>query len=137
MKWRIGARVRLNVYDGDRPVCQCHNEEDAARIVDALNSSNSASTQRLVFLGELDLSVRATNCACSFVGGLSGNITTQDILQKGEWHRCRNMGSVTYAEIATEICRVVGIGALRASPFWNTTFRSMRGRAMKRLSLEW
>lgn len=36
-KWRTGARVPLNVYAGDRPICQCHNEEDARRIVEAVN----------------------------------------------------------------------------------------------------
>ena len=37
MSWRVGSRVDLNVYDGDRPVCQCHNAEDAANIVAAMN----------------------------------------------------------------------------------------------------
>ena len=37
MSWRVGSRVGLNVYDGDRPVCQCHNAEDAANIVAAMN----------------------------------------------------------------------------------------------------
>ncbi len=36
-RWRVGAKVKLNVYDGDRPVCQCHNEQDASRIAAALN----------------------------------------------------------------------------------------------------
>ena len=34
--WRVGKKVPLNVYEGDRPVCQCHNAEDAQRIVQAL-----------------------------------------------------------------------------------------------------
>lgn len=37
MSWRVGSKVPLNVYDGDRPVCQCHNVGDAALIVDAMN----------------------------------------------------------------------------------------------------
>lgn len=37
MARRIGSKVPLNVYDGDRPVCQCHNERDAAFIVDLIN----------------------------------------------------------------------------------------------------
>lgn len=41
-KWRTGSKVPINVYDGDRPVCQCHNPEDAARIVAALNGAASA-----------------------------------------------------------------------------------------------
>ena len=39
MSWRVGSRVGLNVYDGDRPVCQCHNAEDAANIVAAMNGN--------------------------------------------------------------------------------------------------
>jgi hypothetical protein len=34
--WRVGPPLST-VYDGDRPVCQCYNPEDAARIVEALN----------------------------------------------------------------------------------------------------
>ena len=25
--WRVGSKVPINVYEGDRPVCQCHNSE--------------------------------------------------------------------------------------------------------------
>jgi hypothetical protein len=35
--WRTETKVKLNVYEGDRPVCQCHSEEDAERIVQAMN----------------------------------------------------------------------------------------------------
>ena len=35
--WRVGAKVPLNVYQGDQPVCQCHTKEDAYRIVAAVN----------------------------------------------------------------------------------------------------
>jgi len=33
--WRVGSKVPLNVYEVNRPVCQCHSEEDAQRIVGA------------------------------------------------------------------------------------------------------
>lgn len=36
-RWRVGTKVPLNVYDGERAVCQCHNPEDAARIVEAMD----------------------------------------------------------------------------------------------------
>lgn len=36
--WRVGGKVPLNVYEGDRPMFQCHTPEDAARIVAALNA---------------------------------------------------------------------------------------------------
>ena len=42
-KWRLGKKVRINVYEGDRPVCQCHNERDAARIVEAMNRAKPLS----------------------------------------------------------------------------------------------
>jgi hypothetical protein len=46
VKWRIGSQVPLNVYDGDRPVCQCHNEQDAILIVNAINAGKvSAETE--------------------------------------------------------------------------------------------
>lgn len=41
-KWRVGSKVPLNVYDGDRPVCQCHSFMDALDIVAAINASHPA-----------------------------------------------------------------------------------------------
>jgi hypothetical protein len=38
MKWRQGSKIPLNVYEDDRPVCQCHTADDARRLVDAMNS---------------------------------------------------------------------------------------------------
>lgn len=35
--WSVGSKIPLNVYEGARPVCQCHNEDDARRIVAAMN----------------------------------------------------------------------------------------------------
>jgi hypothetical protein len=35
--WRTGKKVNRNVYEGNRPVCQCHTARDAKRIVDAMN----------------------------------------------------------------------------------------------------
>lgn len=58
MAWRVGSKVPLNVYDGDRPVCQCHNEDDALRIVLAVNefnSLNSAKCQMMMIGGWCDL----------------------------------------------------------------------------------
>lgn len=55
IRWRVGSRVPLNVYEGDRSVCQCHNPEDARRIVDAVN--------RATFLGHT-----WKNAACYYCG---------------------------------------------------------------------
>ena len=38
IKWRVGTKMPINVYEGDRPVCQCHTAIDAKRIVAAMNS---------------------------------------------------------------------------------------------------
>jgi hypothetical protein len=38
--WRVGSKVPINVYDGDRPVCQCQTAIDAQRIVLAMNTVN-------------------------------------------------------------------------------------------------
>jgi hypothetical protein len=35
--WRVGTKIPINVYDGNRPVCQCQTETDAALIVLAVN----------------------------------------------------------------------------------------------------
>jgi hypothetical protein len=43
-RWRVGRKVPINVYEGERPVCQCHTPEMAQRIVDAMNATaNKAS----------------------------------------------------------------------------------------------
>lgn len=44
--WRVGTKIPLNVYEGDRPVCQCHTAEDAARIVAAMNAQNSDDDEK-------------------------------------------------------------------------------------------
>jgi len=55
--WRQGSKIPLNIYEGDRPVCQCHNPEDARRIVDAVNGQLSplaaASEELYLALEEL------------------------------------------------------------------------------------
>jgi|GEM_PF-6305061 len=40
-RWRVGSQVPLNIYEGNRPVCQCHNPEDARRIVEAMNRATA------------------------------------------------------------------------------------------------
>lgn len=39
MKWSVGGKVPLNVYENDRPMFQCHTPEDAERIVSLLNEN--------------------------------------------------------------------------------------------------
>ncbi len=45
--WRVGSKVRLNVYDGGGvAVCQCHDEVTAQYIVDAVNESKRGGRER-------------------------------------------------------------------------------------------
>jgi len=37
-RWRTGTRVPINVYEGERPICQCQTAMDAKLIVLAVNS---------------------------------------------------------------------------------------------------
>ena len=37
MPWRIGSKIPINVYDDNRPVCQCQTAMDAKVIVRAVN----------------------------------------------------------------------------------------------------
>lgn len=39
--WRVGGKIPLNVYEGDKPMFQCHTPEDAERIVRLLNGERS------------------------------------------------------------------------------------------------
>jgi Protein of unknown function (DUF551) len=43
-RWRVGRKVLLNVYEGDTPVCQCHDAATALRIVDAMNAKALAES---------------------------------------------------------------------------------------------
>lgn len=44
-RWRLGRHLNINIYGEPtpewpegRPICQCHHEQDARRIVDAVNA---------------------------------------------------------------------------------------------------
>ncbi len=39
--WRVGKHMPINVYEGDRPICQCHTALDAKRIVAGVNGTSS------------------------------------------------------------------------------------------------
>jgi len=43
--WRVGSKVPINVYEDDRPVCQCQTAADAARIVQAMNAAEESDPQ--------------------------------------------------------------------------------------------
>lgn len=53
--WRLGRKVPLNVYEEERPICQCHYTADAALIVTAVNSLIiTANNTRMHNTGEHD-----------------------------------------------------------------------------------
>lgn len=52
-RWRIGRKVPINMYDGDRPVCQTHTALDARRIVDSVNKMIELIHQGSVIVGAL------------------------------------------------------------------------------------
>lgn len=66
MKWRVGTKVPLNVYEGDRPICQCHTASDARRIVIAINRLQQSSGESLREPGQ---SMRRRNSNVAKKGG--------------------------------------------------------------------
>ncbi len=97
--WRVGSKVPLNVYEGDRPVCQCHTEKDAARLVKAMNAIPRAED---ITMEELELWVRAW----SILKDLNAR-NVQDVLNLGRRGiiRRKMVGPVTLLEIEREILR--------------------------------
>jgi hypothetical protein len=52
--WRGGKKVPINVYDGDRLVCQCQTAADASRIVKAMNRMEQNTVQAQTDIAEGD-----------------------------------------------------------------------------------
>lgn len=50
--WRQGSKVAVNVYEGDRPICQCQREEDAKFIVLAVNLVRGIIYPQLVSMAQ-------------------------------------------------------------------------------------
>jgi hypothetical protein len=44
--WRQGDQVPINIYEGNRPVCQCHSATDAREIVQAVNNKRMGVSQQ-------------------------------------------------------------------------------------------
>ncbi len=67
--WRVGSKVKLNVYNGDRPVCQCHSAEEAQLIVDAVNGTSRLIEDNVALRAKLEAAPHASNCVtmCGFV----------------------------------------------------------------------
>lgn len=45
-KWRVGGKVPLNVYKGDRPIFQAHSIEDAREVVDGMNAATQQAAEQ-------------------------------------------------------------------------------------------
>lgn len=52
-KWRTGKKVRLNVYAGNDPICQCHDADMAELIVNAVNYWNG-----VIKMGDMEEDVK-------------------------------------------------------------------------------
>ena len=109
------------------------------RETDATDATTAEARKKS--LESLELSVRPYNCIKDMLRwqvrgdcfDLRGNVTVGEILDTGEWHRCRNMGKASYAEVAVSLAAVVGKKTLFASNFWNRTASVYRNRAAREL----
>ena len=45
--WRVGKKIKINVYEDDKPICQCHDAETALHIVQVMNRFAALSTEEL------------------------------------------------------------------------------------------
>lgn len=99
-KWRVGSRVPLNVYKGMRPICQCHNREDAEEIVATMNFYNDqyVDSKRLVCLkchgrGAIIVDrglLEKAAAVCSECGG-AGSVKMEYEPKTGTW-KCSRCG---------------------------------------------
>jgi hypothetical protein len=62
-RFRTGTKVKLNVYDGDRPIFQAHSEESAAELVRLLNLGVDAKRYRLALSCVVDNDSRGRGCS--------------------------------------------------------------------------
>lgn len=92
-KWRIGTKIPLNVYDGDRPVCQCHSLMDAIDIVTAINLQASVIEERNSAIADRDQALQslllAVRLKLKAQGELEEAKRNVDILRL-ERDRCRD-----------------------------------------------
>lgn len=97
MIWRVGVKVKLNVYEGDRPVCQCHSESDAQRIVAAMNAIPDTLD---ISVNCLELSVRPYN-----ILKYEGLETLRDVVRhsEAEMLRYKNMGRKSLRELKEQL----------------------------------
>lgn len=58
--WRLGKRIKQNVYEGDRPVAQFHSVEDAILVVTAVNYLKCAEDKFLD--ARVDMNVQLKQC---------------------------------------------------------------------------
>lgn len=96
--WRVGRKINLNVYEGDRPVCQCHTAKDAADIVDALNGElrQIAVDSEIVRLHELlallphedGCKTNNSRVRCGFDGAECGWVLAPCTKHSPELYRC-------------------------------------------------
>ena len=116
MNWRVGRTIPINVYEGDRPVCQCHNEDDARRIVAAMNRSSSIPCViPTINLLDLEVSVRLYNCLRNI-----DTETAHELLERSA-RGIKNFGAGTFAEVTSlMVANGIAPSAILASEFWRS-----------------
>lgn len=105
-EWRVGSKITLNVYEGDRPVCQCHSSEDAERIVAAVNlqsiglAINNGEMMQPFELKDLEVSQRAYHCLIRGFG-LGPKSTLSEILSLDLSIPPKNFGITSFCDLAS------------------------------------
>jgi hypothetical protein len=84
LKWHTGRKVPINVYEGERPVCQCHTAIDAQRIVSAMNAWDRRG---IITEGkEITLTDRIEQLEVQLAGcGAAANGATKEPAIRGQW----------------------------------------------------
>lgn len=115
--WRQGYKgydEPINVYDGDRPVCQCHHEDDARRIVQAVNNLDGSK-----MLSELHLSCRAYTAITKTLHRSDAQVS--DVLNMISVGRIPNFGEGSFKDLLVAMLKTgTMLETILASSLWNT-----------------
>lgn len=134
MKWRVGSRVPLNVYEGDRPVCQCHSVEDAKRIVIAMNQ---APSKYLDSVRELKLNVRAFNGTLNALHQANGGVDKSlgALLALKDLTRLPNFGVGAFLSLIEALIEHgIPFSEIERSPMFMEGFPSHKSAVRRRLT---
>jgi hypothetical protein len=121
MTWRVGSKVPINVYEVDRPVCQCQTPDDARRIVAAMNAASQPS-------GAYTSGTLRTNAEIAQPSGITGELAKcRNVLFPGDPSTCQDDPCACLADDASATqaepkCRMCG-EELSVEPGSDTGYR--------------